>query len=45
MVEAEQDMALEYSQLPADKDGTLKGSSSDDEDKGPAQLEVIVEID
>jgi hypothetical protein len=44
-VDAEQEMPLEYSQLPADMDGTLKGSSSDDEDKGPAQLEVIVEID
>jgi hypothetical protein len=38
-------MALEYSQLPADKEGTLKGSSSDDEDKDPAQLEIIAEVD
>jgi hypothetical protein len=44
-VEAEQEMALEYSQLPADKEGTLKGSSSDDEDKGPVELEIIVEAD
>jgi hypothetical protein len=38
-------MALEYSQLPADKEGTLKESSSDDEDKDPAQLEIIAEVD